>query len=228
MHAVITCEHAGNEIPETYRHLFVGHEETLLSHRGWDPGAWEAAAEIARTLGVKPHANFISRLLVEVNRSPYHTDVFSEFSKALPVHQQQVLLSAIYSPYRSQVERSIEEQTQPVVHLSIHTFVPVLHGVTRNVEIGLLFDPERSEEVRFCRVLKEELRLAFTGFRVEDNEPYRGIDDGLTTHLRTRFENFRYRGVEVEINQRLASVPDWQETRVTLARVMQSVIRRLS
>ena len=44
---VITCEHAGNMVPERYRPLFSGHEHLLPTHRGWDPGALLLAREMS-------------------------------------------------------------------------------------------------------------------------------------------------------------------------------------
>lgn len=37
---LVTCEHAGNEVPERWRHLFMGEEKLLTSHRGTTPVRW--------------------------------------------------------------------------------------------------------------------------------------------------------------------------------------------
>jgi hypothetical protein len=37
---------------------------------------------------------------------------------------------------------------------------------------------------------------------VRRNYPYVGYSDGLTTYLRTRFDDRQYSGIELEINQR--------------------------
>ena len=51
---VVTCEHAGNVVPERYRPLFVGHEHLLPTHRGWDPGALLLAREMAERFDASP------------------------------------------------------------------------------------------------------------------------------------------------------------------------------
>jgi hypothetical protein len=40
---------------------------------------------------------------------------------------------------------------------------------------------------------------------VRCNAPYRGVSDGLTTHLRRRFAAHRYAGIELEMSQRFAA-----------------------
>lgn len=88
-----------------------------------------------------------------------------------------------------------------MIHVGVHSFVPVLHGQRRKTEIGLLFDPARTAEAEFCwrvkRSLKKELDRA-----VHFNLPYRGTGNGLVTELRKEFSK-QYLGIELEINQRL-------------------------
>jgi hypothetical protein len=40
--------------------------------------------------------------------------------------------------------------------------------------------------------------------RIDMNEPYSGVSDGLTTTLRAEFPKARYLGIEFEVNQRFA------------------------
>ena len=80
---LITCEHAGNELPEHYKYLFKYGEEALKSHRGWDPGAAAIASYLGVEMGVPVFLHPTSRLLVEVNRSLKHPQLFSEFSNEL-------------------------------------------------------------------------------------------------------------------------------------------------
>ena len=42
-----------------------------------------------------------------------------------------------------------------------------------------------------------------TRLRVELNQPYLGIDDGLTTAMRQQFADHDYAGIELEINHRI-------------------------
>src|SRR5690606_10753315 len=97
-----------------------------------------------------------------------------------------------YYPHRNSVEDVISKLTKPVLHLSIHTFTPVLDGKERSVDVGLLFDPDRTAETEFCGRFLDGLELMLPGMRIEFNEPYKGTDDGFTTYLRTKFVDRDY------------------------------------
>ena len=82
MKLVITCEHGGNFVPKKYQPLFKKQETVLQTHRGFDPGTLDLFQFL------KPLSHFsifsdTSRLLIELNRSLHHKDLFSEFSKTL-------------------------------------------------------------------------------------------------------------------------------------------------
>lgn len=88
------------------------------------------------------------------------------------------------------------------MHLSIHTFTPVLDGETRRADVGLLYDPRRAGEVAFCARLKTAILERRTDLSVRKNYPYRGAADGFTTSLRKKWSAAEYVGIEVEVNQR--------------------------
>jgi predicted N-formylglutamate amidohydrolase len=74
--------------------------------------------------------------------------------------------------------------------------------VERKVDIGLLFDPDRPSEVALCENLLLQLQVRLPAMKIIFNEPYKGIEDGLTTHLRTLFPDDDYAGIEIEISQK--------------------------
>jgi predicted N-formylglutamate amidohydrolase len=201
---IISCEHAGNLVPIAYRYLFDGADEVLESHRGWDLGAEGVAVSLAAKLQAPLHCCYTTRLLVEPNRSIGQPDHFSTYTQALSAAQKNELLHAYYHPYRKKVIQDIRQREKPVLHLSIHSFTPIWNGVERAVDIGLLFDPERKLETTCITRLKETLESLLTGYQIKFNAPYRGIDDGFTTYLRTQFADERYAGIEIEINQKFA------------------------
>lgn len=203
MKLVLTCEHASNYIPKEYKYLFKDAGIVLDSHRGYDPGAFDLFQELAPLVDFSKHQE-ISRLLVEVNRSLGHPFLFSEFSKGLSKIQKDVILENYYYPYRNQVKAVISrfiEEGEKVLHFSIHSFTPELNGITRNTDIGLLYDPSRSEEKAFCKRFKEVLKANFPELRIRYNYPYLGKADGLTTALRKEFPK-NYSGIELEVNQK--------------------------
>lgn len=202
----ISCEHGGNEIPDPYRHLFQDSAELLGSHRGYDPGALPLARGLAEGLGVPLKTAVISRLLVDLNRSPSNPALFSPASRSLSKEAQQQLMAQHYWPYRSAVGEKIAGLIacgRQVIHLSVHSFAPVLAGRTRNADLGLLYDPQRSQERPFCLAWKELLQRRQPELKIRCNYPYRGISDGLVRTLRQRFSDDDYLGVELELNQAL-------------------------
>jgi predicted N-formylglutamate amidohydrolase len=90
-----------------------------------------------------------------------------------------------------------------VWHVAVHSFTPVLDGVVRTADIGLLYDPRRPRELVTARAWRAALRDTVPALRVRSNYPYRGVSDGLTRALRRRLGDRDYVGIELEVNQRL-------------------------
>ena len=201
MRVIVSCEHATKHIPAEYRGAFKSQQarRALNSHRGVDFGARELAVDIAGALKAPVRFAKASRLLIDLNRSEHHPDLFSEFSRKLSREQRDNVLAKLYRPYRRSIERLVERQ--PTLHLSIHSFTPKLRGQVRNADVGLLYDPNRQRERQLCARLKRELHALDPLLRVRFNYPYRGMADGLTTALRKRFKPSQYFGIELEINQ---------------------------
>ena len=202
---IISCEHAGNSIPEGFEFLFDRADEMLNSHRGWDPGALELAQVMAKQTELKLFFYPYTRLFVEPNRSLGHPKLFSEFTRHLPKAKKQEVINWYYLPYRSNVVESVRQNASkniPTIHISVHTFTPVFDEKTRDFEIGLLYDPKRVQEKLLCRHWKSILNQALPDFRVRMNEPYRGASDGFTTFLRNLFDEKLYLGIELEISQK--------------------------
>ena len=206
MHILVTCEHGGNAVPAKYRHLFAGQHEALESHRGYDAGALALARDIAVAFDTELLYSTQTRLLIDFNRSHKNRrSIFSEFSRQLPISEKQSLFERDYVPYRQGVEARIRHAIShqaAVLHLSVHSFTPILHGKTRTADIGLLYDPARSDEKAFCRQWRSALERTGSPYRVKMNYPYLGTSDGLTTHLRRIFDNKHYMGIELEVNQK--------------------------
>ena len=202
----ISCEHARNDVPEKYKSLFASGSETLNSHRGFDAGALEIALAFSRALTAPIQTSRFTRLLIDLNRSPGHRSLFSEFTAALPHPEKQQILETYYFPYRERLQTRIArwmENRFVVVHLAVHTFTPVFKGKVRDVDVGLLFDPKRENENKFCRLWKEALAAADSTLRIRFNAPFRGTADGVTRSLRLCLPADRYLGIELELNQQL-------------------------
>lgn len=201
---LLTCEHGGNRVPARYRQYFSGYENLLRSHRGYDPGALSTARAFASALSAPLCYSTVSRLLIELNRSPHHAQLYSEVTKPLPQQIKSEIAHRHYWPYRTEVENRVAqavEQGRRVVHLSSHSFTPELNGEIRNADIGLLYDPKRPGEAALCRRWQAALKEQAPALRVRMNYPYSGSSDGLTAALRKRFASDVYIGIELEVNQ---------------------------
>lgn len=205
MELIITCEHGKNSVPLKFRHLFQSHEKTLNSHLGYDPGALSLAKKMASYYEAPFVYGTQTRLLVELNRSLHHPKLFSKYTIPLGTKEKEELLHKYYHPYRDEVREVIDfliSEGEQVLHLSIHSFTPILNGLKRNCDIGLLFDPQRSSEKRFCALWKEQLKEDLPSLCIRKNFPYKGTQDGLVTELRKRYPKSRYTGIELEVNQK--------------------------
>ena len=204
MKLVLTCEHGGNTIPEAYKKQFAN-KDVLKTHRAYDLGALDLFQQL-EPLSDASFFSKTSRLLVELNRSLFSKQLFSEFSNNLPKHEKGDILRKYYVPYRTEVEYKIAEylkENHNVLHLSIHSFTPNLNGDIRNADIGLLYDSRNKKEQEFCKQFKTKLLQQNPNLKVRFNYPYLGKADGFTTFLRKQFPT-NYLGIEIEVNQKFA------------------------
>jgi predicted N-formylglutamate amidohydrolase len=224
---LITCEHGGNRVPDPYKSLFDDDKDVLETHKGWDIGILPVAKGFAEKYSFPLYYSETSRLLVELNRSLDAPDLFSKFSLHLPKESKDKILREYYFPYRNKFEDKIQENInieRKVIHISFHSFTPVLDGKVRQTDVGLLFDPQQPLEKAFCERWKTSLIESGSDLQVDHNSPYQGIDDGFTTYLRTKFHSSDYAGIEIEVNQKhLLS----ESFRIKISQVLNSSFQRI-
>src|SRR5271166_5288483 len=102
---IITCEHGGNRIPAPYRRLFRGQRALLDSHRGYDPGSLVMAKALASSWRAPLVASTVSRLLIDLNRSIGHPQLFSAVTRGAPAETRAQIVEQHYRPYRDEAER---------------------------------------------------------------------------------------------------------------------------
>jgi predicted N-formylglutamate amidohydrolase len=201
---LITCEHGGNSIPVPYRRLFRGRRALLDSHRGYDAGALFMAKALASAFSAPLVTSTISRLLIDLNRSIGHPQLFSAATRSAPAKLRAEIVEKYYRSYREQVERLVRQSVargRRVIHVSSHSFTAQLDGNVRRAHVGLLYHPGRRAEAELCARWKAALAAIAPQLRVRRNYPYAGRGDGLTSHLRLRFPQGAYLGIELEVNQ---------------------------
>lgn len=201
---LLSCEHAGNLLPDTWRYLKqTTSQEILDSHLGWDIGALSLAKILEKRLDVKLFYYPYTRLLIDLNRSNHRC--FGKYTVGLEKNLKQRLLEELYEPYRKQINDYLEEKIsnkKRILHLAIHSFTPSLNGKNRTSDLSLLYDPQRSNEKAFAKVFLALLKANHPDFRFRKNYPYLGKSDGLCTDLRKIYPNPCYMGIEVEVNQK--------------------------
>lgn len=226
---VLTCEHAGHEVPDDYRELFRPHASLLLTHRGYDIGILPFGQKLAAELHEPLLAASMTRLLVDLNRSPQHPQLFSFITRSLPRPDRQKILDNYYHPHRQKVVQTIEKDLaggERVLHIALHSFTPMFKGVLRRGDICLLYDPARASEKKLCLQWQLLLKDRLPDVCVRRNYPYRGNADALVTWLRRRYPASSYLGLELEINQRLPLLNsrDWIDVQEQLILSIKEIL----
>ena len=228
---LLSCEHASNHVPSAYRELLGERHRLLNTHAGYDIGALELAQLLAARLQAPLFAGGITRLLVDLNRSAPNRR--SPATPGLGPHQRDIareLLARYHQPYRQQVTDCLASllKAGPVLHLSVHSFTPVLRGETRRADLGFLYDPGRPAEKTFCTRWRDALAgQTVLELRLRSNYPYRGVSDGLVSALRQHYPASDYLGIELEVNQSwpLGNQQRWQQLQKLLAASLGKALR---
>src|SRR5262245_31622551 len=205
---MITCEHGGNKVPAEYSQLFRKAARTLQSHRGWDLGALDLARRLGKTFEVPVLSVTWSRLLVESNRAASNWRIWSEFTDSLGAEEKARILERYWWPHRRTVDAEIRRRIAEgnlILQVPVHSFTPVMSGIERNADIGVLYVSRRPAERAFCRQWQAILEEMHPDVRVRRNYPYLGTTDGFPTWLRRRHSPDAYVGIELEINQAMFS-----------------------
>lgn len=202
---IVTCEHGGRQVPAPYAALFAGHEARLRTHRGWDRGALDLAHRLADAFGAPLFASTTTRLLIDLNRSIGHRELFSEVTRGLTLAEREQIVLRHYRPHRDAVEHAIGlciARGARVIHIASHSFTPRLNSVVRRADVAWLYDPRRTGEATLARQWMAALAQRAPGLRLRRNYPYRGRADGIASLLRKRHPAAAYVGIELEVNQR--------------------------
>lgn len=228
---VVSCEHAVNTIPPQYLSLFAHHEPILRSHLAVDFGALEITTLISQSLNLSFTQSEVSRLLIDCNRSLSHSHCFSKFTRTLSIIEKHALIEQYYLPFREHTKAVIESHinnNEQVLHVSVHTFKPILKGLIQKAGLGILYDPHRHGEKEVARIWHGLLLQQTPAYRLRMNYPFRGNQDNFTTTLRREFSERDYLGMELEINQALLHHPeDMLDVANSLSNSLQGLLELL-
>ncbi|MEO8704706.1 MAG: N-formylglutamate amidohydrolase [Kofleriaceae bacterium] len=202
---VLSCEHAAWALPPGVDLGVSG--DVLRSQAGWDHGALEIANHWSEAVGLPVHAGLFSRMFVDLNRAPDHTDVVPKISYGAPVPGNTELAAAdradriamFHAPYWETVRRDVVARLRDrgaVLHLSSHTFDPGLDPANRTFDVGVLYDTTHEFEADLAERLMFQLRAA--GISVRANQPYGGVGAAICTSFRIEQVGKRYAGIQLE------------------------------
>jgi predicted N-formylglutamate amidohydrolase len=177
---VLSCEHASARLPRAYQGLGVP-RAARLDHIGWDIGAHARAARDRapprRARGCVALVAAADRLQPRAVRP--EPDRRAERRRGGAGERQAGSRGATrrialyHAPYHAALDRTVARAKRrsdgEVQLLALHSFTPVMAGVERRFDIGVLFDA--------YPVLARQLgrELSRLGYRVRYNEPYSGM-----------------------------------------------------
>jgi predicted N-formylglutamate amidohydrolase len=199
---LLVCDHASARLPRSVGDLGLD-PAARQSHLAEDIGAGDLARQLAEALSATAVLAGYSRLVVDLNRDLLDSEAFLEFgdgvvipgNRNLSPAERAARADALYRPYHAAVREQIGRLAAAVgvpAIVSIHSFTPVLNGVSRPWEIGILWDADR----RIPELLLDGLRT--DGFVVGDNEPYSGkAPQDFTVDHHAEAARLPHAGIEV-------------------------------
>lgn len=175
---LLVCDHASRRFPDALGTLGID-PAARRCHLAWDIGACGLTERLAERLGATAILQQYSRLAVDCNRQLLDPGAFLEFgdgvviggNRNLSEDEKSARAEAVYWPYHHAITEQIERLMavgNPPAFISVHSFTPVLNGISRHWEMGVLWDKDQG----IAEPMLADLRAA--GYDVGDNEPYSG------------------------------------------------------
>ncbi len=229
---VIVCEHASNVIPERFAGLGLL-DEALETHIAWDPGALGVARHLAERLDAPLVRATVSRLIIDCNRQLDAPDLIVSESDSIAVpgnyiseEERRIRVATIHEPFHAVVSRLIETRLAAGIAtalVSVHSFTPVLRGLTRPWGVGIIFGRDRRLADPLIEGLKEDGSMV-----VGVNEPYSPADRVFYTHER-HAEPHGLSSAMIEIrNDLIADQASRRAMAMRLARHLEEAIAALA
>ncbi|MGQ7932321.1 N-formylglutamate amidohydrolase [Paraburkholderia sp. D1E] len=173
----LVCEHASNRLPPEAANLGCP-PEVFGRHIAVDLGAEALTRALARKLNATAVLCSTSRLYIDCNRTPDDPGWIPSESDGtvipgntnLDEASRQYRSKQVYEPFHRMVSETLArcvERVGPPLVIPIHSYTPVMGGVSRPWEIAIMTDQEIPAQamIRGLRGL---------GIIVGDNEPYDG------------------------------------------------------
>lgn len=175
---LIVGDHAGNAIPERLGTLGLAPVDRER-HIAWDIGVQDLGKALADALDAPFLFQPYSRLVIDCNRDPAHSDAAPAVADGsripgnvcLTADDLAARIAAIHAPYHDRISAELARRAAagPTILLALHSFTPTLGGQARPWHAGILHD---GGDTRFAKALLAALGKE-PGLVIGDNEPYR-------------------------------------------------------
>jgi predicted N-formylglutamate amidohydrolase len=213
----LTADHAGRAIPRRLGDLGLPEAERAR-HIAWDIGIPGVTEMLSQALDAAAVLQVYSRLVIDCNRRP-------EWESAIPTVSELTEISGnvgigaeerasrrreIFQPYHDEIARLLDRRAKDgrrSVLVAMHSFTPVFKGTAREVEIGILYNPD-ARDIRLPCIMLDLLR-AEGDLAVGDNQPY-AITGSSDYTIPVHGEGRGLPHVEIEIRQDLIADPAGQ------------------
>jgi predicted N-formylglutamate amidohydrolase len=175
---LLVCDHASCRFPQALGDMGLD-PFARRCHLAIDIGAGKLTESLAKSLGVTAVIAQYSRLVVDCNRQLMDPGAFLEYGDGILVpgnrnltrEDKDARANSIYWPYHNAIDEQIKRLkafgSKPLF-VSVHSFTPVLNGVSRAVQMGVLWDKDPVVAQFFIEGFRE------AGYLTGDNEPYSG------------------------------------------------------
>lgn len=203
---LLVCDHASCRFPKSLGDMGLD-PFARRCHLAIDIGAGILTEQLAASLGVTAVVAQYSRLVVDCNRQLMDATAFLQYGDGILVlgncnlrqADKDLRAESLYWPYH----RAIDEQVQRLrnagkspIFISVHSFTPVMDGIFRPWNMGILWDTD----TRLRDIFIEDFCAA--GYEVGDNQPYSGKGPHSFT-VDHHAEKFGLPHVGIEIRQDL-------------------------
>jgi predicted N-formylglutamate amidohydrolase len=179
----IICDHASNRMPKVLKDLGVKKAD-LKKHIAWDIGAEEISRQLGRALDMPVILASYSRLIVDLNRAPYHHEgmlaesdhIAIPGNKNLSKQDKDRRLKQLFWPYQKEIgkvtDKFVRKKKTPLL-IAVHSFTPAMEGKKRPWHISVLW---RREE-KIAKQIVQALRRSNPSLLIGENEPYTLFDE---------------------------------------------------
>lgn len=224
---LFSTEHATHWIPSGLIEKNPQLKALQKTHQGYDLGVLEIANWLSRDLQATHIEGTISRLVIDLNRSVNHSQLFGPATQSLSLLDKKQIIRHYWEPYFQRLVKELKKgaKINEMRWLSVHSFTPTWNHRSRRVDIGILDDLTHPKQREFSLTLQAALRRQLPSFKIYLNEPYRGFTDAIVHPVNRQIRTTHAFGICLEINQRHLQTKSQQ---LAMAKALSGALREIS